>query len=1408
MKRQWKRTLSILLSLTMIFSMTGMNTVFATEGGMTIGSSGLCEHHAKHTADCGFTEGTPEAPCAHEHTDACYKEATKCNHKHTDDCYDEAEGTATDSEAQEPVNCSHICDEDSGCITEELDCQHEHDEVCGYAPAVPGTPCTFVCEECAKDSGQPKPESTPCMLTEGCTLEDGHEGDCVPPPPADNIQTQVTTCVCEDLCTESLINPDCKLCAAEDADLEKLCEGKAMPLATRSGDIAIDETNFPDDNFRNHLLSQDYGNDKTLTAEEIAGIKAIFVPNQSISELTGIEHFTALETLVCDNNSLTTLDVTANTALTTLNCDNNSLIALDVSENTALTTLSCNYNNLIMLDVSKNPVLIGLNCVGNDLIALDVTANTALKTLQCGSNPLGTLNVSANTVLGTLYCSGNNLTTLDVSANPALETLVCNNNSLTALDVSNNTALTTLYCGNNNLTAITLSASVPYSAIDVRENRLADETAVTGKTISWDGQSFKFSPQKEFAAQIGGAEYDTLTAAFEAVKNGETIKLLNNNTTETITTANNAFNYTLDLNGKTWSTNNSDSVIQHTGTGALTITDTGSGGKIENTNGSVGYNAIKNIAGTLTIAGGTISATGSSSAINNYGTLSVTGGTTSATTGYAIFCVGTATISGSATVTSAIPSGGTIFMAVVPTTAQILLTITGGTVTNTATGGNGYAVYFADSVTADNIGGYYRHTGGTVGRVFPTDAGDVTTAAQLKTELEKSTPATINVTADITLNEAVRLGASHTLNIQSGKTLTVEGDGKITVRGDMALTLGGGTLLSTGAGDTPVLNGLGTNSTLNLNDITVKLQGEKRITSLNMNVNRGATIELDSTTGGSLLDVSNGKTLTVNAGGTVHIKTFYQSGISCSGTLHINGGTVRLGSGVKPPQEPYPAAGLALNSSMSCLKVTGGALTATDGGTVFLMGASFIGVSGATVSGAAGLFSDQGQPFSINTEVEVQNENTVAQADQLTDGYYVWNGSLFAKSAPTGAVTGVTVFPAMANVQKGTTRQFGATVSGSGAFDDGVIWLVTGDTNLSNGTGISQDGQLTVAAAETAGTLTILAFSVTNRMIYGEATVTVTDASVTKYLVTVTGGAGGAEYEAGDIVTIIATVPAGKQFKQWAATGLTDSTYTANPLTFQMPAAAVTLTAVYEDIPATAYTVTFNPNGGTRTGGGALSQTVSEGSAAIAPTLTRSGYTFSGWDKAFSNVTANITVTAAWSYNGKGSSSGGNSGGGTSKPTGTITTDQQKGQVNSLTGIITGTGSGYSIWQPETKADGTTSWKLRYADGTTAAGTMVTDAAGKTYEQPAWEMVNGAWYPFGADGYVKSGMVFDPALGGYFYIDINTGMKTGWQMIDGKWYYFNPVSDGKRGILFTDTWVDGWYVDKNGIWNEEEKKAE
>ena len=122
-------------------------------------ADGMCEHHTEHTEDCGYTAGTPETPCAHEHTEDCYTEVTKCVHEHTPECYTEKTEESTsgddavtaDTEEREPENCTHLCSEESGCITKEWNCPHEegqHDESCGYVPAEEGTPCGYVCHIC------------------------------------------------------------------------------------------------------------------------------------------------------------------------------------------------------------------------------------------------------------------------------------------------------------------------------------------------------------------------------------------------------------------------------------------------------------------------------------------------------------------------------------------------------------------------------------------------------------------------------------------------------------------------------------------------------------------------------------------------------------------------------------------------------------------------------------------------------------------------------------------------------------------------------------------------------------------------------------------------------------------------------------------------------------------------------------------------------------------------------------------------------------------------------------------------------------------------------------------------------------------------------------------------------------
>lgn len=75
--------------------------------------------------------------------------------------------------------------------------------------------------------------------------------------------------------------------------------------------------------------------------------------------------------------------------------------------------------------------------------------------------------------------------------------------------------------------------------------------------------------------------------------------------------------------------------------------------------------------------------------------------------------------------------------------------------------------------------------------------------------------------------------------------------------------------------------------------------------------------------------------------------------------------------------------------------------------------------------------------------------------------------------------------------------------------------------------------------------------------------------------------------------------------------------------------AVLALLALLLSACAKSYTVTFDLNGGELTGG-ETEQKVKEGSAATAPTAENNGMELS-WDKDFSHVTGDMTVTAQWS---------------------------------------------------------------------------------------------------------------------------------------------------------------------------------
>lgn len=114
----------------------------------------------------------------------------------------------------------------------------------------------------------------------------------------------------------------------------------------------------------------------------------------------------------------------------------------------------------------------------------------------------------------------------------------------------------------------------------------------------------------------------------------------------------------------------------------------------------------------------------------------------------------------------------------------------------------------------------------------------------------------------------------------------------------------------------------------------------------------------------------------------------------------------------------------------------------------------------------------------------------------------------------------------------------------------------------------------------------------------------------------------------------------------------------------------------------TIFTVTFDLNGGTRTGGGTQTQTVEAGGFATAPEVSRSGYTFTGWDKEFNNVTSNLTIKANWSPNSGDTDNGSSSGGGSSSGDSSSSSDSSSSGAN--TGAPVAAAAGKNLNQPVT----------------------------------------------------------------------------------------------------------------------------
>jgi len=126
-------------------------------------------------------------------------------------------------------------------------------------------------------------------------------------------------------------------------------------------------TAIPDPAFEQRLISLNIDSDGVVNGQvltsDVANITELTIQGTpSMTDLTGIEDFTSLETLTVTSTSITELNVSSNTQLRALICPNNMLSTLNVSSNTLLETLLAGNaadlfpkNEIVEIDLSNSP---------------------------------------------------------------------------------------------------------------------------------------------------------------------------------------------------------------------------------------------------------------------------------------------------------------------------------------------------------------------------------------------------------------------------------------------------------------------------------------------------------------------------------------------------------------------------------------------------------------------------------------------------------------------------------------------------------------------------------------------------------------------------------------------------------------------------------------------------------------------------------------------------------------------------------------------------------------------------------------------------------------------------------------------------------------------------------------------
>ena len=278
MRKKTKRIYGILLSMSMLLTLLSVPVWAAepVETGAGYEQKQQQEHEQEQKQiqekkQIQEQEGSAQNP-EHENTEDCYTLTKNCIHEHTTECYPQNAGTGTGTvsgndvtetvEAQ-PTECTHVCSEESGCITKEWNCGY-NGENNGAPATVEASQSTGTVEAAEQEAETVTVESVQAMID---ALPDAEEIS------SDNVEE-----VAEQL--EAIDRAKTKL---SDEEIDTLDFSKYMKAAAALGELSVP------------MLTAN-GTGEVSTAEELTAALA----NSSIPKITLMSDITISSTLMVD----------------------------------------------------------------------------------------------------------------------------------------------------------------------------------------------------------------------------------------------------------------------------------------------------------------------------------------------------------------------------------------------------------------------------------------------------------------------------------------------------------------------------------------------------------------------------------------------------------------------------------------------------------------------------------------------------------------------------------------------------------------------------------------------------------------------------------------------------------------------------------------------------------------------------------------------------------------------------------------------------------------------------------------------------------------------------------------------------------------------------------------------------